>query len=134
MAGETATPNIGLQVAGFNQPNWQVPTDYNWNLLDEIFGGEVQVPALSVVNLTAVNFTLPSVIATIASSFVVAVPSGSLPGTVFTFSSIPAVLFGIYVNGLWQRPTVDYTIAGNQITFAYTLGSTDNLYAVYLRS
>jgi len=39
MASETTTPNIGLQVPSYNQGNWQVPTNYNWNLIDLIFGG-----------------------------------------------------------------------------------------------
>lgn len=62
MAGETETPNIGLQVPAFNQANWQVPTNFNWNLLDQIFGGEITVPALNVTELTVgsiVGLTIP---------------------------------------------------------------------------
>jgi len=131
MAGETTTPNIGLQIPAFDQANWQVPTNFNWALLDKIFGGEIQVPALSVITLTAVNFELPSVIATIATAFTV--ESGTfVSGTTYQFSHIPIVMFGVYVNGVWQRPGVDYTSAGNQITLAYTLLSGDTLYATYL--
>ena len=75
MPSETVTPNIGLQVPGFNQSNWQVPTNYNWNLLDLIFGGEITVPALSVE-----SFTLPNIGAILAASFVCEAPAGAFPG------------------------------------------------------
>lgn len=57
MAGETTTPNIGLQVPAFNQGNWQVPTNYDWALIDSIFGPDgPQVPALNVAELTVAAF------------------------------------------------------------------------------
>jgi hypothetical protein len=129
MAGETATPNIGLQVPAFNQPNWQVPTDFNWNLLDKIFGGEVTVPALSVANFIIANIGLQ-----MANSFVAETPTGVIPGNAYTLSSAPTVLFGFYWNGIFQRPGIDYTRAGAVITFvsaATTAG--DNVYAVYMK-
>lgn len=134
MSSETTTPNIGLQIPAFNQANWQVPTDYNWNLLDLIFGGEIQVPALSVVDLTAVNFTLPSVISVILSSFTAEAPTTVTTFTVYACSKIPIVMLGVYINGLWQRPNVDYTVAGNQITLANPVTSGDTVYAVYLHN
>ncbi len=129
MASETATPNIGLQIPAFNQPNWQVPTDYNWNLLDLIFGGEVVVPALSVANFIITNIGLQ-----IANSFVTEAPSGVIPGNTYTLSNSPSVVFGFYWNGLLQRPGVDYTLTDDTITM--TSGSTssgDIVYAVYLK-
>ena len=134
MAGETTTPNIGLQVPAFDQANWQVPTNYNWNLLDQIFGGEIQVPALSVVTLTAVNFTLPSVIATIQSSFTAEIPSGAVPGTVYTCSKIPIVVLGVYLNGVFQRPAADYTVSGNQITLLAATSPGDGVFITYLHN
>lgn len=128
MSSETTTPNIGLQIPAFNQANWQVPTNYNWNLLDKIFGGEITVPALSVVNLTIEN--IGSIIAGI---FVTEVPTGSIPGNTFTFSFTPSVLFGFYVNGIFQRPGIDYDMATNILTLGYSLSSGDAVYAVYLR-
>jgi len=57
MPSETTTPNIDLQVPGFDQANWQVPTNFNWNLIDLIFGpGGPQVPALNVAELTVAEF------------------------------------------------------------------------------
>ncbi len=134
MAGETNTPNIGLQVPGFDQGNWQTPTNYNWNLLDLIFGGSIQVPALNVVTLTATNFELPSVIATIAGAFTPETPAGAVPGTVYTCTHIPVVMIGVYVNGLFQRPVLDYALSGNQITLAGPTSSGDTIYVVYLHN
>lgn len=57
MAGETTTPNIGLQIPGFDQGNWQVPFNYDLTLIDNIFGvGGPQVPALNVGQLTVAQF------------------------------------------------------------------------------
>src|ERR1700691_2537711 len=126
MPSETTTPNVGLQVPAFNQANWQVPIQYDLNRLDLIFGGAIQVPALSVVNLTVVN-----VGPMLVPAFVVESPAGSTPGTLFVFSYIPSLLMAVFVNGLFQRPSVDYTVVGTALTFTYTLQSGDNVYAIY---
>jgi hypothetical protein len=129
MASETSTPNIGLQIPAFNQPNWQVPTDFNWNLLDLIFGGEVTVPALSVTNFIIANIGIQ-----IANSFVKEAPTGVIPGNAYTLSFTPTVLFGFYWNGIFQRPGLDYTLIGNVVTMISSATSTgDNVYAVYLK-
>lgn len=125
---ETTTPNIGLQIPGFNQANWQVPTDYNWNLLDLIFSGAITVPGLSVTNLTIQN--LGSVVAGIS---IHETPTGAIPGNIFTLTYPPSVVFGFYVNGVLQRPGIDYTAASNVLTLTYTLAPGDSVYAVYLR-
>jgi hypothetical protein len=120
-----------LQVPAFNQANWQVPTNYNWNLLDKIFGGEILVPALHVHDLTADNFTITNLGAAIAAACVQEVPSGSYPGTVYTLSHIPNVIMGLYLNGLFLIPGVHYTHTSATITLTTTTSSGDNLYAVY---
>lgn len=128
MAGETTTV-VGFQVPGYNQPNWQVPLNYDINLLDLIFRGMYTVPALSVV-----NFIITNIGQQIANSFVNEVPTGVLPGNSYTLSFAPSVLFAFYWNGLFQTPGVDYSISGNVITLLS--GSTvlgDRLYAVYLK-
>jgi len=128
---ETTTPNIGLQVAYFNQANWQVPTDYNWNLLDLIFGGTIVVPALNVTVLTAGNagnFVLPP--------FTAETPTGAVPGTVYTLSHAPtpAQMLQFTVNGLLQRYNVDYTVTSNLVTVTTPTSSGDNVYAAYFYS
>jgi hypothetical protein len=129
MPGETTTPNIGLQIAAFDQANWQVPTTFNWNLLDQIFGGEVTVPALSVEVLTAGNagdFTLPPAVAE--------TPVGAVPGTVYTLSQTPspAAMLSFYVNGVLQRMGgLDATLTGNIVTLNSTTSSGDTVYATY---
>jgi len=128
MASETTTPNIGLQVPAFNQANWQVPTNYNWNLLDLIFGGEFEVPGLWVQNLVVGNIA-----GLLTPVFVKEAATGTIPGNTFFLTYPPALLFGFYWNGVFQVPGVDYTIASNTITTNFTPSSGDTLYAVYLR-
>lgn len=129
MASETSTPNIGLQVPAFNQGNWQVPTNFNWNLLDLIFGGEFTVPALSVANFIIANIGIQ-----IANSFVNEPLTGVIPGNAYTLTHTPTVLWGFFWNGVYQRPGVDYTLVGNLITMIGSATSAgDNVYAVYLK-
>jgi hypothetical protein len=128
MASETTTPNIGLQIAAFDQANWQVPTNYNWNLLDLIFGGFVTVPALNVEVLTAGNagdFILPP--------FVGEVPAGTAPTTIYTLSFTPSQVLGIYKNGLLLVPglAADYTLTGNIVTLNAATAMEDVIYATY---
>jgi len=128
MAGETTTPNIGLQVPAFNQSNWQTPLDYDLNLLDLIFGGEVTVPGLSVT-----NFTIGNVASLLVPWFKSEQLAGAVPGSIYTFSYVPVLLFGVFQNGLLLRPTLDYTISGLTITLnAGTTVSTDTVWGLYL--
>lgn len=129
MASETTTPNIGLQIPAYNQPNWQVPINYDLNLLDLIFGGEVTVPALSVE-----KFNITNIGALIAPSFVTEAPAGVIPGNAYTLSFPPTVMIGFFWNGIFQRPGVDYTIVDTLLTM--TTGATqagDSVWAVYLK-
>ena len=128
MASETSTPNIGLQIAALNQSNWQVPLNYNLNLLDLIFGGQVTVPAISVTSLT-----VGQVGAMLAAAFVAEVPAGNLPGSTFTPSHIPGLVLGFFVNGLFQRPGIDYTVILGVIHVTTALVTTDKPYIVYLQ-
>lgn len=132
MASETTTPNVGLQVPAFNQANWQVPTNYNWNLLDQIFGGEIPVPAINIGTIVISNIA-----ALIAPSFVAEAPAGVIPGNSYTLSFVPVVLLAIFVNGVYQRPGIDYTVGGSQGTLV-TLSNattliTDTVSAIYLK-
>lgn len=132
MAGETTTPNIGLQVPGFDQANWQVPTNYNWALLDKIFGGEVEVPALFVDMLTVGTFIIANFTAQFAAAFVSEVPAGTAPTTTYTCSFIPGVILAVYKNGVFQQPGLDYNMSGNQIVFVAATTTGDKVYVTYL--
>jgi hypothetical protein len=134
MAGETQTPNIGLQVPAFNQPNWQVPIDYDLNLLDLLLGGQIKIPSLWVGTLIVDTANIPGVIAAIIGAYKSEALPGSIPGTTFMCSAIPVLIFGVWVNGLWQRPGLDYTQSGNQIITSYSLSLGDNIYAAYLHN
>jgi hypothetical protein len=130
MPGETTTPNIGLQIAAYNQANWQVPTDFNWNLLDLIFGGEVQVPALDVLSLTIGGGGFLT-----AASFTAEVPSGAIPGTAYSLAHVPNIFLGLFINGIFQRPGgLDYSRTGASITLNATTSGGDTIYAIYFKS
>lgn len=124
----TNTTNIGLQVPDFNQANWQVPTDFNWQLLDAIFGGSITVPSLNVTNLIVANIA-----ASIVNALVNEQPSGAIPGSVYTLSQTLGCLLGFYVNGLLQRPGIDYTVSGQNVNLTYTTQSVDTVFASYLK-
>jgi hypothetical protein len=124
MAAETTTPNVGMQVPGFNQANWQVPINFNWTLLDNIFGGTVQVPALSVKTLTAANLNF-SILLTQE------VPSGAIPGTLYTLSQVPQVIIAFIYNGAVQRLNIDYTVTGQVVTLNFSTVTGDTVYAIY---
>jgi len=127
MASETTTPNIGLQVPGFNQPNWQVPTNYNWNLLDLMLGGIIPMPALA-------DFVITNLGAQIAANAKSVAPTGVVPGNAYTLPTVPNFIFGFYWNGVLQRPTVDYTLSGAVVTFTGTTATStgDNVWVVYI--
>jgi hypothetical protein len=42
---QTITPNIGLQIPGYNSANWQVPLDFNFNALDKFISVKVALLA-----------------------------------------------------------------------------------------
>lgn len=129
MASETTTP-VGFQVPAFNQPNWQVPLNYDINLLDLIFRGLYTVPAISVT-----DFIITNIGAQIANSFVPEAPSGVIPGNSYTLTYTPSWFIGFYWNGIFQRPGVDYSLVGGVITMlnGSATSSGDTVFALYLK-
>jgi hypothetical protein len=129
----TQTPNIGLQIPDFNQANWQVPLNFDLGLLDLIFGGSITVPALSVTLLTAGNASSLINAALIAGT-VSEQPTATVPGTTYTLSQSNALMFILSVNGIVQRPGIDFTISGQTITFSPSVATDAAVFAVYLHS
>jgi hypothetical protein len=43
---QTVTPNLGLQIPLYNQSNWQVPLNYDLNLLDLLLSGHATLPGI----------------------------------------------------------------------------------------
>jgi hypothetical protein len=43
-----STPNVGLEIPAGGSQNWNVPLNFNFNLIDQILGGSVQVPGLGL--------------------------------------------------------------------------------------
>jgi hypothetical protein len=130
----TPTPNIGLQVPDFNQPNWQVQINYDLNLLDLIFGGSQAVPALTVTNLTVTNFTLANFAALLIAALYSEVPTGSLPGNTFALTYNVGAMIALVINGAIQVLGTDYTVAGNIITTNFTVPSGAVVYAIYFHT
>ena len=127
MPSETTTPNIGLQVPAFNQSNWQVPLNFDLNLLDLMLGGVIPMPALA-------NFVISNIGAQIAAVAVTETPAGVIPGNAYTLSFVPSIILAFYWNGIFQRPVLDYTLVGAVVTL--TTSSTalgDTVYVVYLK-
>ena len=59
------------------------------------------------------------------------VPAGNQPGTTFTLSAAPpnGTLQGLYKNGQFLTPGIDYTLAGTAITTTVVVTAADSLYA-----
>jgi hypothetical protein len=126
MASETTTPNIGLQVPAYNQPNWQVPINFDLNLLDLMLGGVIPMPALA-------NFIITNLGAQIAANAVSETPAGVIPGNAYTCSMAPNFIFGFYWNGILQRDGIDFTLSGAVITMTNNAtASGDNVYVKYV--
>ena len=126
MASETTTPNIGLQVPAFNQANWQVPLNFDLNLLDLMLGGVISMPALA-------GFIITSLGAQVAANATAETPAGVVPGNVYTCSKTPNFIFGFYRNGIFQRPGLDYSLLGAVITMiGSSTSSGDTVFVVYI--
>lgn len=132
MGSPTVLPNTGIQIPANGQSNWQVPLNYDLQIIDNIFGGEQQVPALSVATLTVGTFTITNLYALIASISFQEAPAGAVPGTTYTLSFVPWFIYGFYINGILQRPGVDFTQTENVITLANPTTAGSTLWAVYL--
>lgn len=61
------------------------------------------------------------------------VPGGAKPGTTFTLSGAPpnGALQGLYKNGVFQTPGVDYNLVGNVVTMGAAVTAFDALYATW---
>ena len=73
------------------------------------------------------------VLTTAQSSIHGETPSGTIPGSTFTLTSIPTngVLQALYKNGAFQTPGTDYALMGLTITMTTALITGDALYATW---
>jgi hypothetical protein len=60
-------------------------------------------------------------------------PDGAVPGTVYTLSALPpaGVLQGLFINGIFQRPGIDYTLSGPNITLMVATQPGDKIQATW---
>jgi hypothetical protein len=133
MASETVTPNVGLQIPGYGQFNWQVPIQYDLGLLDLIFGGSFTIPGLSVTNLTVGNFTVSNFVALLANAYIAEAPAGTAPTSAYITSHVPLIVLGVYKNGVFQTPgpAADYQLVVNSINFNTPTVVGDQIYVTY---
>lgn len=70
-----------------------------------------------------------------AGTIAVAQPAGAVPGTAYTLPEVPKgnALIGLFKTGLFQRPGLEYSLAGNTINFNQPTIGGDVLYALYVR-
>lgn len=70
----------------------------------------------------------------VVGTVVIEEAGGAYPGTVYTLSQTPlaGVLLGLYYNQLFERPGIDYTLAGMAVTLKFSTQAGDNVYAVYV--
>lgn len=85
-AAQTLTPNIGLYVPGFNQQQWDIPLNQNFNLLDKYLSGGLRIPQISL--------------------------SGYLKPGLVTVGSLPTAPFGAFVYVVDGANQFDCSIGG----------------------
>ena len=73
------------------------------------------------------------VLALVQASIHGEVPTGTVPGTVFQLSAAPpnGTLQGLFKNGVFQTPGVDYTLFSNTITTVNPITVDDTLWATW---
>ena len=59
------TPNVGLEVPSSGSTNWNLPLNFNFNLLDQILGGTIQVPGLGLQLKPLFGIGIPSTACTV---------------------------------------------------------------------
>jgi len=87
-AQTTVTPNIGLQVPAFNQPNWQVPLNYDLNRLDLLLSGNLVLPPITSGGaITAPQFCL-QIASPPSTTCITSWPSGGAGLSSFTVNNL----------------------------------------------
>jgi hypothetical protein len=125
----TPPPNAQLVGVFYNGAFLRPTTDYS------IAGGKLTLTFETDAPDPA-SHELPSLKAlylAMTGTLTVEQPSGAYPGSVYTLATAPAgaVLVGLWYNGLFQRPGIDYTLSGTTITLEFETNAGDNLYAVH---
>jgi hypothetical protein len=146
-AGAAMTPWIAIANGVFPGRAYTLPTaPPGAQLVGIFYNGGFQRPGIDY-NLNGQNLTMtfdtdapnpdaPSLCALymrMAGTLTVEQPSGAYPGTVYTLATAPAngQLVGLWWNQLFQRPQIDYTVAGDTITLNFSTQAGDNLYATH---
>lgn len=122
----TAPPGAQLVGVFYNGAFLRPTTDYTLSGGNLLLTFTTDAPNPENPGLSAVYLVM-------AGTLTVEQPSGAYPGTVYTLGTAPGggVLAGLYYDGLFQRPGIDYTLSGTTITLNFTTAAGDNIYAVH---
>jgi hypothetical protein len=103
----TVTPNVGLQIPAYAQTNWQVPYNYDLNLLDRILGGLQTLPTGATPQITQfANWTTANTMSTTITNFTNGLPQQTIRifcGVTDTYTTISNSA-NISVAGTWSCP------------------------------
>lgn len=93
-AQTVTTPNIGLQIPAAGSTNWNLPLNYNFNLLDQILGGTIQVPGLGLALKPVFQEGSPIISCTVNNQGQQSFDISSLPFTGYICNSLAWTRFG----------------------------------------
>lgn len=117
MSTGSVTPNVGLQIPGINQANWQVAMQYNFTLLDLLLSGNLPIEALDVLSLVIATLSLTMAQVVAGLGYTPLNPANNLADVANTSTAL-ANLGGIgsgSVRGAWSSTSV--YAQGNIVTY-----------------
>ncbi len=98
----TPTPNIGLQIPANGSNNWNVPLNFNFNLLDQLLGGTAYIPALKITNNLTVGGTVTAggFVGAGGTGFALTPGATQYSASFFSASGTASTVSGILLNGI----------------------------------
>lgn len=92
LSQSTLTPNVGFQIPAYQQTNWQVPINFNFGKLDNLFGGSSGLPTGATPTIGGfTNYITGNTSTTTITNFVGGFPGQTIQifcGTGDTFTQI----------------------------------------------
>lgn len=128
-AQSSLTPNVMFQLPAYQQQNWQVPIDFNFNVLDSILGGSAILPTGATPSITTTsNWITAGAGATTITNFVGGYDGQTIRivcGSGDTFTTL-ANATNIEVSSTWScstSPYIQMTLLGSVWTETSRFGT-----------